>query len=776
MTRTQRKKWKARLVGGLIALTGLGGVGCKHQLFTEPADADVLRRPNIPAALETRPHDAIMPATATVGVDPATVLDLKRQLRPIALKEAIAIALEQGNTGGGNERVNDALPQFSGGVGPNGASGSVSGTDSNRAYVLDPALWNAALERSLSKFDARWITSMSWNKQDQATLTLQQSFSNGDQAQFSSTLAKPLPTGGVAGITTSINYLNLSNPPPANSGFVTLSTSYTPRVQFIFEQPLLQGFGVEANQLLPNHPGSLLVQGFRSTGQGSDGILITRVRTEQARAQFDVAENSKLLNVEVAYWNLYAEYYNLHAQQEGLVQAFDALKFIRQRVLGGLETEPQLLPQLETQYHQFYLRVVDARGRVLEADRQLRGLLGMRSDDGTIFTPTDEPVRTPMKVDYRAAYEEGLQTRPEILLCRLELKARQLDLQVQKIGRMPDLRLFSSYDVNGLGGRFFGPDSNAFASLASNQFNSWQFGLRLDMPLGFRDANAQVRIAQLNLWRAYYQLGDAERKLFENLVVARRQLDQSYATMVINRRTKESTQRQVELIAQRVQVGQFAGSNAYLTLTTAQQNLATAAASEYRALADYNAALARIEFAKGTIQRYNNVTVAEGPLPGFVNKKAADHFRERAVALKLRDRAGDQPVDNLSRFELLPLDQMPHPTDVGTIGGTMPPPLAPPLVAPPAAAPAKEGNGQEPPMSKPAATTIKAWDKWESQPSGSGVSVPGTLPAVPAAKITPPADQPAGTFVPNGTLTLPKRLTSGGPTTAPGTPINTQTK
>ena len=90
--------------------------------------------------------------------------------------------------------------------------------------MLDPAIAQVEFERTLSKFDARWISSLSWAKQDQATLSLQQSFSNGDSASLTSTLAKPLPTGGIAGITTSINYLNLASA-PTNSQFIALSTS-----------------------------------------------------------------------------------------------------------------------------------------------------------------------------------------------------------------------------------------------------------------------------------------------------------------------------------------------------------------------------------------------------------------------------------------------------------------------------------------------------------------------------------------------------------------------
>lgn len=753
MTRTMRR-WTTRLLaGGALALAGSGVVGCKHQLFTEPADSPLLVRPDINPRIETHPHEPVLPASAQVGSTPANVLDLKRSPRFISLKEAQAIAVERGNTGGGNTQggVLDRLPQAGQPV-----------TDSVRAFVLDPAIAATTVERSLSKFDARWITSMSWSKQDQATLTLQQSFSNGDSAAFSSTLAKPLPTGGVAGITTSLNYQKLSDPPPANTGFVTLTSSYTPRVQFVFEQPLLQGFGIEANQLLPNHPGSLLIQGFRSTGQGTEGILISRVRADQAREQFNVAINEQLLNVELAYWTLYASYRNLAAREDGLKAAFKALDFNTPRVEQGLE-EPQLRPQLEQQYWTFYAQVIEARGQVLEADRAFRGLLGMRSDDGTVFAPADTPNETPVRIDFRAAYEEGLQNRPEVLIARQELKAQQLNLRAQRYSRMPDLRFFSSYDVNGLGGQLGGQpedgSTSALSSLGQNQFNSWQFGLRLDMPLGFRDANAIVRQAQLNLWRSWYVLSDAERKVLEILTQAERQGYQAYQTIQAQRKVRTSAKRRVDLIETRIVAGQFAGSGQYLQLTQAQQELANATAAEYRAVADYNSALARIEYAKGTIQRYNNISVADGPLPSFVQKKAADHFRERQVGLKLREHPADATgTGTLNGFEFAPIgdmtDRVNQAPPAAAPGGGAVPGLTPPVLMPPPGVPAPG--------------SVKSWADWNNTRDGTGASMPSALPQPVAPP--KPGEPTGGTFVPNGSLTLPPKRTPGAepPPSLPG--------
>ncbi len=749
-------RWKARIVGGLIALTGLGLAGCKHQLFLEPADWKEATRPNIPAALETHPHEPIVPPNVQATIKPATPTDSKRQLRPLSLKEAFAIAIEQGNTGSGggsngfNGQDSLALPQFNG--------RGTTGTDTIKAFVLDPAITQAEVERSLSKFDARWISSMTWAKQDQATLSLQQSFSNGDSAALTSTLAKPLPSGGMAGITLSMNYLNLASA-PTNSQFIALTTSYTPRVQFIFEQPLLQGFGVEANQLLNAHPGSLLIPGLRpSGGQGSEGILVSRVRTEQARSQFDAQVNQLLFNVEQAYWNLYAAYYNKYAQEVGLEQSFGLYSKLEQRVRAGTGA-PYLKEQAEAQYWLFRQQVINARQQVLEADRNLRGLLGMKSGDGTVFSPTDAPVKALFAPDIDTVYREALQSRPELMIARQELKARQLDLLNQKQQRRPDARFFTSYDVNALNAGL----GSSLGNLGENQFNSWQVGLRLDMPLGFRDANALTRQSQLGLWKSYEQLRDSERKVYEGIVEAVRQMELSYATNSINEKRKDALKEVVR--QQETRLGTIPGEDFIGQLNgliQSQRDLATAISEQYRGLANYNAALARLEYAKGTIQTYNNVNIAEGPLPDFVQKKAADHFRAVSAAIKVRE----HPADLLGVTPPIGMQpSQPMPGAPSNLPGLLPPPVSVPK--------------QRTDAGQPAPGATRTWDSWQTVPSNSGVSVPGTLPT--SLSPAPAVPGGTGTFVPNGSVTLPKRPTPGAgsidmpvplpPLSGPTTPV-----
>ena len=653
----KRTKWLKRALAGVLVA---GTAGCKQQLFLEPGDYHDALKVQLPKALETNPHDPITPGTVEKLAPVNTVADFARPARNLTLRECIAVAIEQGNVGVQGQQAtqfgfkSESLEQFSG--------RTVGGTDAVRAFAVDPAIAGAEVERSLSKFDTRWVTTMQWQKIDQPVAAQFVSFQQQrDAATLSSTLAKPLPTGGVAGITFSTDYSKFGSAASQQFGSL-VNPNYTPRLQFTFEQPLLRLFGVEINQIASSGPlaeGSLLLGGIRPAGgAGTEGILITRIRQDQTKADFEVKINFLLVNVEAAYWNLYAAYYNLYAQEEGYRQAFEGYRYTKTRVDIGSD-EPQRLHQIQAQVHRFQAQVIQARGQVLESERQLRGLMGLRSDDGTRLVPIDEPTLAQYTPDFNEAANEAIALRPELLIARADLKFRQLDILLQKNLRRPDLRTFTQYDVAGLGTRLggntqnFNPTTgaftpgNAFGSLADNRFNSWTLGFRFDMPLGFRDANALVRQAQLNLTKSYVQLRDVELKTVEFLISQYRRLIQTHVAITYARAEREELQKYVYRIKLKEQIGGGPPPD-FLSNLTVQQQLAAAIASEARAIADYNTALAVFEYAKGTVQQYNAVAINEGPLPPWVQKRAADHIRERTeAALKLREApipAGGAPI------------------------------------------------------------------------------------------------------------------------------------
>lgn len=628
-------RWKSSIGALALLLAAVGG--CKQRCFVTADDLrDVENR--VPMDL---PHDYAIGSKPVIPFSgaPATLGNLDRKIRYLSLAEAVAIALEQGTVGQPSLLFPgiglDNLVQFSG----NGATGS----DSIRVLSLDPATVGAGIEASLSKFDAVLTSSMTWNSTDQPIATPTQVFQSGSSgvraivetdAQFSSGILKPLPTGGVAGLTLNVPY-QFTNLPAA------INPNYRPQLLAQFEQPLLQGFGVEINQLRAAHPGSILTPGVFNPQPTANGILISRIRFDQQRAEFERNVIQMLLNVETAYWNLYGSYWNLYSRSQAQRFAFEAWRIVKAQFDAGSKNVGEL-GQARGQYELFRAQRLAAIDTTLDNERQLRALLGMQVDDGTRLMPSDAPTLANYHPDWHSALQEALYKRPEIFMARQDVKANQLNLILAKNSLLPDLRFISTYDINAVGGTLQGGGSNpnnALAQLASNHFNDWQLGLRLNIPIGFRLAHSNVRIAKLQLARSFAVLQDQELKAERFLGLQYRRIFSYYAQIQAQRAQREAYGEQLKARFQ-----EFLAERKTLDILLESQRFwADALANEYAAIVSYNNAICGFEFAKGTILQHNNITISEGPLPACAQVRAVEHQRQRSAALELLERAAPTP-------------------------------------------------------------------------------------------------------------------------------------
>jgi outer membrane protein TolC len=644
-------RWK-KFVGGLaLSLTAI--TGCKQPVFmTEPDYATLTQ--GLPKDLEENPKvgDVVAPdLTNKITAAPPTILDPERPPHYMSLAEAIARALENGTVGQpGNGQSNDTSAVFPLAQAPRGLGAGAIDRDSIRVLALDPANIYTDIEASLSKFDARWISSMNWNTTDRPVGTSLDQFQAQGQtnnirtqaAELTSSLVKPLPTGGVAAITfdTQYQYTNL----PAR-----VNPSYTPSLQFQFEQPLLQGFGVDINQIRADHPGSILTgtQFATQPRNAQEGIVLTRIRFDQARAEFEANVASMLLNVEIAYWNLYAAYGQLYAREIALRKNLEIWRLTRDRVVagvkgpGGVSVTAADEYEAQGQYESSRSDWLAALGGVLEAERNLRGLLGMQPEDGTRLVPSDQPTYAPVRPDWTTAVQEALVLMPELAVEREQVKATQLHLIDQKNRLLPDVRFTSTYNINAIGNRLDGPDpnSNALRGLASDRFNNWSVGLRADYTFGYRDANAGVRLARLQLAQAYYSLQTGEDKVKRYLTLQYRHVYEFQEQIQRNLAAMEAYNNELNVRILRIKAGTDTPD---VTLQAVRFGSA-AMVLYYQFLGQYNAALANFEYAKGTLLRRDNVIIADGPLPNCPQVRAVEHEEERVKALILREPAAPIP-------------------------------------------------------------------------------------------------------------------------------------
>ncbi len=615
-------RWKTVVAGLAVAVAAT--IGCKQRLYLTECDFEHYSK-LMPPCLGEDPFATIIPNGSNTPT-PATVLDPERTPRHLSLAEAKAMALERGSIGSPtlNGTSNLNLATFAG--------RNVFTSETNvRVLALDPAIVGTDIEASLSKFDARWNTNMTWQTTDLPVGgNFVQSFQNGTNAQFLSSIVKPLPTGGVSSVSLQMQHTFLSEPPQD-----IVNPVYRPRLQFAFEQPLLQGFGVEINQLRATHPGST-VNPFQ-TGGRVEGILIARLRFDQQRAEFERNVHILLVNVEVAYWNLYGSYWNLYSREQALRQSFEAWKINKERYEAG-RIPIQDLAQTRGQYESFRAQRIEALAQVLENERALRLLTWLPVEDGTQIIPIDTPTLTPYQPDWHTALQEALALRPELIIARDDVKFRQLDLINQKNLLLPDLRLTTNYGINGIGLELDGgrnnPD-NALASLASGNFADWNIGLRMEVPLGFRDAHAAVRAAKLNLARSWGVLQDQEKRAEQFLALQYANIVRYYQVVGAQRAQREAAAMQLD-----ARFKEFLNGRGTLDfLLEAQRVWADALRDEFNAIVQYNNSLITFEFAKGSIMQHDNVVIAEGLLPHCAQVRAVDHEHERSKAVVLKERA-----------------------------------------------------------------------------------------------------------------------------------------
>lgn len=635
-------------------------MGCTKQCFLSKDDFDNAQSPILPAHLESDTTLGITPVTGLVA-SPATVNLADRPPRHMTLQEAIAISLESGtvserNGPGGTGLVNDSLFTFTG--------GSLNQqSDRIRVLAMNPAISAAGIEQSLARFDAQFVSGFNTASTDELFQGLN-SFTNGTNASFFSSIVKGIPSGGVASVSFQGDYRMLTRPPNQGINSV-INPQYTTRFSLGFEQPLWRDFGTDINQLVARFP-SIIGSAMPSAAAAAfnnkllplnqssqlsnnsfftDGILIARIRFDSQRAEFERNVNSLVLNTEVAYWKLYQAYGNLYSYEEVMRIAHKVWMNYKAKYDAGQKGLADLAP-IRAQYEEFRGERLKALGQVLEAERNLRGILGLPIEDGSRIVPVTSPTMAPFQPNWEAAVKDALALRPELVIARENLRLSQLNLITQKNFLKPDLRFTANYSPVGFGTNLSGGGTyldgngesrpnNAFQSLTTDHFNNWNMGLVFNMPLGFRLEHAAVRAAKLNLAQSYEVLKDQEERTKRILTLHYQKVFEWYNRIQITNAERKAYGEAVNVRYQELAVGKTTVADFLLDV---QRRLALAFTKEYEAITEYNNTLARFEWAKGTLLPFNNVSISEGALPECVQVRAVENERQRTNALILRER------------------------------------------------------------------------------------------------------------------------------------------
>ncbi len=397
--------------------------------------------------------------------------------------------------------------------------------------IYDPALAESSVrpgttgapgvEAALALFDAQWATTLVWdrNHTPQNVSPFFASFSPQDflqeTGQFQTSVTKTSATGATYSVTNTIGY-DMDNSTRA------FPADWTANVQVQVSQPLLQGAGVEFNR----------IAGPGATPGINNGVVLARLNTDIALADFETAVRNLVYDVERSYWELYFAYRNLDAAKAGRNSALETWRRIHALyVVGAAGGEADKEAQAREQYFLFRSTVETALKSLYEAEASLRYIMGLAATDGRLIKPADEPTTAKVAFDWTETHTEALCRSVELRRQRWRVKQRELELIAAKnylhaaAGRSwPSTPGAAWARTRSLATGDATIDS-AFQSMFHGDYQSWELGFKANVPLGFRKEMSNVRNAQLTVAREQAKLQDEELEVSHQVAFAIRDME-----------------------------------------------------------------------------------------------------------------------------------------------------------------------------------------------------------------------------------------------------------
>lgn len=660
------------------------------------------------------------------------------ELRDLRLAEAIQMAMANNKII--RERAQFLSPQNPLLLGPNQSNNS----------IYDPAIQetgvqfgNRGLNSALADFDATVTTSLLWGRNEsvQNNAFLSGGLRPGDTltdetGQFSTQVDKQMADGGLFSVSHNWNY-SLNNVPSR-----LFSSAYTGALQFDYRRPLWAGSGTEFTRVVG--PVGRNLQNVPTVFQG---VVLARINNDISITSFEMNVRNMLKDVEDLYWDLVLAYRTYHSEVVARDSALGTWRKIEVKAGRIKDVGAADEAQARDNYFEARARAENALADLFSTETQLRRMLGLPVNDGTILRPVDEPATAEFLPDWRLSLTEALTRRVELRRQKWQIKALELQKKAAESLTNPRFDLVTSYRINGFGDKLLAKNDSdgatrhglrsAYGTLTQGDQTGWTLGGEFWIPLGFRQARTQVRNYEIRLVKARAALAAQEHEISHELSIAFQNLDRWYQTAKTNfqrRRAAEARVRSFEALLDRE-------PRVLDLLLRAQISLSQADIAYHRSVAEYNKAITDLHYRKGTLLETDMVSIAEG----LWSPEAYDDAVRRAWARSYGIENDQQLRTEPPEFETRdPGSVVIHSLDSTGENGTVPP-------APRKATPPKTGKPQpKPPAPKPSQEIDIPFGQKPVDLTGLGKTnspesrhVPeeptgfSAIPIVPQKKITP---------------------------------------
>jgi outer membrane protein TolC len=379
---------------------------------------------------------------------------------------------------------------------------------------------------------------------------------------------------------------------PEASGFAgsEINPFWTSDLTLQITQPLLRDFGADVNRAR---------------------IVINRNNQRISLLDFRDALEKNISDLERAYWQQVQAMRDVRISEELLDRTLRTgqILYDRSRQDVGRQQMSQANSSIETRR----TLLIRARARVRDFSDQIKALMNdpeFPVTGQTLLLPADQPLTEQVQFDVEDQINTAMEARLELGQQQLRVDNAGVAADVAKNNLLPQLNLIGSAGPKGIGGQYV----DALNDQWGLDHFDYTVGLQLEVPIGNRAARAIWRRSQLQRMQAIDQYRGIVDKVALDVRTASREVDTTWEEMVGSTRARFAAADALAAIEERERGNEQLTPEFVNRKLDLQAQLAQTQSREAEASSNYMIAISRLEQAKGTLLRYNNILMEESPI------------------------------------------------------------------------------------------------------------------------------------------------------------------
>ncbi len=404
-----------------------------------------------------------------------------------------------------------------------------------------------------------------------------------------------------------------------NNSLFLYNPTVSSSVGLTFTQPLLRGFGFEANRRY--------IKIAANNRRVSDTVLLQQL----------MATVSGIIRL---YWDLQSLNGDVRVREEAVASASQFLQDSRNQMEAGTFAEVDVTrAQAELSRRQRDLAV--ARSLVREQEAVVKDYITRGRVDGPLgkapivaIDPLPEPSPSEtFSIDQ--LYAEAIHTRPEAAQVKIQLENAVLSLRGSQNGIRPELDLVATAENTGLAGTTLqegvrasplltGGYGSALTQLVHNNFPTYSVGVQLALPLRNRAARSDALRDELTVRQQQIRVRQLEKQIRLEVTNASIAVDEARETYEATKSERISQEQTLAAEQQKLEAG---ASTSYFVIEF-QRDLAAARSAEVSALASYQKAKTALQRATGTILDDYQIVLDEA-FRGAPPQKSSSPYSDR---------------------------------------------------------------------------------------------------------------------------------------------------